>query len=1303
VPGEKGADGRTSYLHIKYSDDGETFTANGGETVGAWIGTYVDFIQADSTNFSDYTWNKVRGEDGRTPVKGTDYFDGVDGQDGISSYLWIKYSADADGTDFSDTPNTYMGVAVTTTPTAPTLKTAYRWTKVVGTDGIPGEVGADGQTSYLHIKYSDDGVNFTANNGEDVGAWIGTYVDFNQADSTNFGDYTWNKVRGEDGYTPVKGTDYFDGVDGTSAYLWVRYSQNSDGDPMTTNPTGAKYIGIATTTTASAPTDYTDYSWSLIKGTDGIPGEPGADGQTSYLHIKYSDDGETFTPTWDWETEIENVTYAYVQYLHGTSWAAQGFKPTENLVGATTIKASLRSYGYVGVPPDTYWHVYTDNNGIPGVSISQNGFGTVLGVDWARSLSWSTAEIKLSEPLQEGQQYWLVVMSENGDSSNLVRALYSGSDVYTDGYRCTSSNKGATWSKSLNRDLTFRIRGYNIVSYDGETPGAYIGTYVDFVQEDSTTFSDYTWNKVKGEDGQDVRKFTSQPVPPYDVGDLWIGGSDGKNTLICVTARESGDFVASDWKPMTAPDVLKVDNRCKALFHFDGSINDHRGIMPTFTRNSKAYLSDGTEVDAGVARFEAGQFGQAVLVEEGTENLFSTPQDMTDYSYKHSTITIDPDVEGNADRVISTSNREFIKENITADGGPLTFTVIIKKETMDSIGVRLYDSTAGVTLASNNGVTLTGEYQAISVSVTSTTNGNTIRPYLWVTEGNAIIFGMQIERKPYPTSFHLGTRSPETLTIPTAGVLNPQEGAIAVIANEHDAVDEWAYVFDTNNSSKRFCFAKNESNYRIVVGTEASNTTARIIVTAPSSGPHALVVRWEGDKLALFIDGVKESEVTLDGNISFDDITTLYLGCRYSATRHWNSWLDELAIFDYAPTDEEIQAWYEAGAPFYALDLPKPELPGYVKIESDGLRVYDNTGKLRGVFGSWLKELIRKYGIKIIDGEIYSTYYRTGKEGDNTYIELTPEGNFNAFRDGKRMIFMQASAGEGRITLFTGDGDWDGLGLSASFDADNRPLAGVMGQGERGLHLKGGDHDVQMPYGSHPFKINSNDYLLIDASSGIQVTPYGGEVGVYGDFRVIGGNKNCIVFTEDYNARVLSCFEMPSAKFGDEGIAEVVDGFCRVDIDPIFLQCLEPNTPETPFIVHLTPYDWLTLRVKEIGDSYFIVEEKDGLSGKFAWKLTGYRIGYGDIRLPEYDNPEILESGWEDEIKEAEKLEFVDEVKKLKAEAGKVKSELKDKKTYREKEKVRAEISKIINRIQQQKNNIEKIVSQETSGDTGGN
>src|SRR5690606_32752408 len=64
----------------------------------------------------------------------------------------------------------------------------------------------------------------------------------------------WTTVKGEkgdpgkdgkDGYTPIKGVDYFDGIDGkdgadgSSSYLWVKYSQNANGNPMTDNPLGA--------------------------------------------------------------------------------------------------------------------------------------------------------------------------------------------------------------------------------------------------------------------------------------------------------------------------------------------------------------------------------------------------------------------------------------------------------------------------------------------------------------------------------------------------------------------------------------------------------------------------------------------------------------------------------------------------------------------------------------------------------------------------------------------------------------------------------------------------------------------------------------------------------------------------------------------------------------------------------------------------------------------------------------------------------------------------------------------------------
>ena len=151
-----------------------------------------------------------KGDDGYTPQKGIDYFDGKDGEDGTSERLFIRYSANSNGNPMTTTPQSdtaYMGTVTTTATTAPTSYTAYTWTKVLGNQGaqgIPGNAGANGLTPYVHIMYSQDGMSFTPEEVSDDGivtyplgkkpsAWMGQYVDYNEADSTNFDDYEWYK------------------------------------------------------------------------------------------------------------------------------------------------------------------------------------------------------------------------------------------------------------------------------------------------------------------------------------------------------------------------------------------------------------------------------------------------------------------------------------------------------------------------------------------------------------------------------------------------------------------------------------------------------------------------------------------------------------------------------------------------------------------------------------------------------------------------------------------------------------------------------------------------------------------------------------------------------------------------------------------------------------------------------------------------------------------------------------------------------------------------------------------------------
>ena len=60
-----------------------------------------------------------------------------------------------------------------------------------GAQGIPGEPGADGETSYIHFAYADDdeGTNFslTDNNHQ----YQGYYSDYTEADSTDYRKYKW--------------------------------------------------------------------------------------------------------------------------------------------------------------------------------------------------------------------------------------------------------------------------------------------------------------------------------------------------------------------------------------------------------------------------------------------------------------------------------------------------------------------------------------------------------------------------------------------------------------------------------------------------------------------------------------------------------------------------------------------------------------------------------------------------------------------------------------------------------------------------------------------------------------------------------------------------------------------------------------------------------------------------------------------------------------------------------------------------------------------------------------------------------
>lgn len=303
IPGV-GADGKTTYLHIQYAPVQNPAAAQMSKTPNKYIGTYTDFSGVDSTDPSKYTWAKFEGDQGAQGPKGAD---------GKSSYTWMKYATRPDGLDMSDNPDyvplldstgspildsageqiytvtqaTYIGIATNKdTATESTNPADYTWSRFRGVDGydgkdgengIPGKDGEDGKTQYTHLAYAnsaDGKTDFSVSDGNRE--YIGMYVDFVEADSTDPTKYTWSLIKGADGAQGVPGTP---GANGKTPYFHIAYANSADGRTgfSVDDSVNKLYIGQYTDYTPDDSTDPTKYSWTKIKG------EPGTAGRTYFF------------------------------------------------------------------------------------------------------------------------------------------------------------------------------------------------------------------------------------------------------------------------------------------------------------------------------------------------------------------------------------------------------------------------------------------------------------------------------------------------------------------------------------------------------------------------------------------------------------------------------------------------------------------------------------------------------------------------------------------------------------------------------------------------------------------------------------------------------------------------------------------------------------------------------------------------------------------------------------------------------------------------------------------------------------
>lgn len=367
IQGKPGTDGKTPYLHVAYANsaDGKTGFSVSNSAGKTYIGVYTDYTKADSTEPTKYKWTKIQGPQGTQGLqgiqgeKGEQGIPGKDGKNGSTTYFHIKYAAVSNPTasQMTEVPNTYIGTYVDFTAADSADPAKYTWSRFQGiqgekgTQGIPGTNGVNGRTSYLHIKYSNDGgKTFTGNSGEDIGAYIGTCVDYAKDDPTSVGTYKWAKIKGEAGAKGDKG-DTGKGVKSTS----VAYQVSTSG---TTVPTGTwsgsvpsasagQYLWTRTIITYTDDTTSTIYSVGRM-GTNGANGTNGKSiGSVVNYYLATASSSGVTTATSGWTTAVQSVSAAK-KYL----WNYEVVKYTDGTVASTTAPCIIGSYGDRGSKGD---------------------------------------------------------------------------------------------------------------------------------------------------------------------------------------------------------------------------------------------------------------------------------------------------------------------------------------------------------------------------------------------------------------------------------------------------------------------------------------------------------------------------------------------------------------------------------------------------------------------------------------------------------------------------------------------------------------------------------------------------------------------------------------------------------------------------------------------------------------------------------------------------------------------------------------------------------------------------------------
>lgn len=424
------------------------------------------------------------GLDGIQGPKGDQGIPGKDGKDGKTQYTHIAYANSADGSkDFSvsDSNREYIGMYVDFIPNDSTDPTKYAWSKIKGANGengTPGKPGADGKTPYLHIAYAnsaDGKTGFSTTDGTNK-LYIGQYTDYTQADSTDATKYTWTKIKGEQGEQGPQGVPGLQGVQGPKGEQGI---QGPKGD---TGAAGVNYWRSSATIDLSDTKTYDVNKWYPVVGSQ-LP-------TSVYNRILVNVSLNSGTKP-SWSTHVSGFSVNLDLASIGSGW---GTTSGECIIYADT-------YSFCSVSPASYTQLTYGS--IPVLYLRGGGKYFVKAdfvVNWTpkpTGYTWQNGNYKQTAPVLDS------------------RPVPSGTNI-----------KGKSTYFHIKYSAVSNPTTSNQMT---EIPNTYIGTYVDFTQEDSTDPKKYTWSRFQGAQG-----------PQGTQGIPGTNGTNGKTSYLHIKYSNDG-------------------------------------------------------------------------------------------------------------------------------------------------------------------------------------------------------------------------------------------------------------------------------------------------------------------------------------------------------------------------------------------------------------------------------------------------------------------------------------------------------------------------------------------------------------------------------------------------------------------------------------------------------------------------------------------------------------------------------------------------------------------------------------------